>query len=208
MYAIFRTGGRQYRAEIGVEFNVEKLPHDVGDSVEFDEILLVADNGDTMIGTPLVKGAKVKAEVVGQLRGKKIIVWKYRPRKRYRRKSGHRQYYTRLRIEDIVPPKGKAAKAEAPAKPAKKEEPAEKAEKKEAPAKSDAPSPRKTLAGLGVSDRLAGMLEEGGITTAGAFLRALEEGGDAAILAIKGIGAKSLEEVKETLKDAGYELPG
>ena len=134
-------------------------------------------------------------------KGKKVIVWKYRPRKRYRRKYGHRQYYTRLRIDDIVPPKAKAAKAEPKAEsPAKKES----APKESAPSK---PSPRKTLAGLDVSDRVASALEEGGISTAGAFIKALEEGGDAALLAIKGFGQKGLEEVKQILADAGYDLP-
>ena len=105
MYAIYRAGGRQYLAEIGGELNLERLPYEVGEKVDFKEVLLLGNGPQTAIGKPLVKGAMVKATIVEQFKGKKIIVWKYRPRKRYRRKQGHRQYYTRLRIDDIVPPK-------------------------------------------------------------------------------------------------------
>lgn len=103
MYAIFRSGNRQYRAEIGAEINVEKLPNEVGDKVDFGDVLFVSNDGSATVGAPTVKGAMVKATVLEQFKGKKIIVWKYRPRKRYRRKQGHRQWYTRLRIDDIVP---------------------------------------------------------------------------------------------------------
>jgi large subunit ribosomal protein L21 len=102
MYAIIRTGGRQYRAVVGDTIDVEKLPYDEGDTVELDEVLLVArDEADPMIGQPLVNGASVKATVVSQFRGPKIFVWKYKPKKRYRKRQGHRQYYTRLKIEAI-----------------------------------------------------------------------------------------------------------
>jgi large subunit ribosomal protein L21 len=101
MYAIFRAAGRQYRAEKGAIIDVDRLPHEVGETVEFDEVLLVAGDGETQIGKPLVEGASIKATVVDQFRGKKVIVWKYIPKERYRRKKGHRQHYTRLRVEDI-----------------------------------------------------------------------------------------------------------
>lgn len=102
MYAIVRTGGRQYRAEVGETIDVEKLPYNEGDSVELDEVLLIAGaNDEPQIGQPLVDGASVKATVVKQFRGPKIIIWKYRPKKRYRKRQGHRQYYTRLKIESI-----------------------------------------------------------------------------------------------------------
>ena len=101
MYAIIRTGGRQYRAEVGATIDVERLPHDEGDTIEIDEVLLVAADGDLTIGQPLVDGASVTATVVSQYRDKKILVWKYKPKKRYRRRRGHRQYYTRLQIEAI-----------------------------------------------------------------------------------------------------------
>ncbi|PJF41614.1 MAG: 50S ribosomal protein L21 [Phototrophicales bacterium] len=101
MYAIVRTGGRQYRAEVGQTIDVEKLPYNEGDTIELDEVLLVANNGDVKIGQPLVEGAKVKATVVSQFKGPKIIIFKYKPKKRYRKRQGHRQHYTRLKIESI-----------------------------------------------------------------------------------------------------------
>jgi len=102
MYAVIRTGGKQYRVKPGDTIDVEKLPHDVGDEVEFDEVLLVANGSGAQIGQPLVKGAKVKATVTRQAKGRKVIVFKYRSSERYRRKRGHRQHYTRLRIDEIV----------------------------------------------------------------------------------------------------------
>ncbi|GAB4321119.1 MAG: 50S ribosomal protein L21 [Phototrophicales bacterium] len=101
MYAIFRSGGRQYRAEVGATIDVERLPQDVDAQIEIDDVLLVSDGEKTLIGQPTVKGASVKATVVKQFRGKKVIVFKYRQRTNYRRRYGHRQYYTRLRIDDI-----------------------------------------------------------------------------------------------------------
>ncbi len=101
MYAIIRSGGKQYRAEVGATIDVDRLPQAVGESIDLPDVLLVADENDTKIGQPLVEGARVSATVVEQFRGKKIIVYKYRQRTNYRRKQGHRQYYTRLRIDDI-----------------------------------------------------------------------------------------------------------
>lgn len=102
MYAIVRTGGRQYRAEEGAIIDVERMPEEIGAEIELDEVLLVADDDETKIGQPLVEGVSVKATVMDQFKGKKIIVWKYIPKERYRRKKGHRQNYTRLRIDEIV----------------------------------------------------------------------------------------------------------
>jgi large subunit ribosomal protein L21 len=101
MYAIIRTGGRQYRAEVGKTIDVERLPQEVGQSFDITDVLLVGDDDNTVIGQPLVEGASVKVTVVDQYRGKKVIVFKYRQRTNYRRKSGHRQYYTRLQIDEI-----------------------------------------------------------------------------------------------------------
>jgi len=101
VYAIVECGGRQYRAEEGHSFVVEKLPYEVGDQIDLDNVLLVVENGDVKVGQPAVEGASVTATVVEQFRGKKIFVWKYRPRKRYRHRQGHRQSYTRLRVDDI-----------------------------------------------------------------------------------------------------------
>lgn len=101
MYAIVRTGGRQYRAEPGKIIDVEKLPVEAGDTIDL-EVLLVANDGDITVGQPVVKGVVAKAVVVEHYRAKKILVWKYRPGLRYRRRKGHRQTYTRLRIDSIV----------------------------------------------------------------------------------------------------------
>ena len=102
MYAIIRSGGKQYRAEVGKTLDVDKLTNEVGDSIEISDVLLVGDDDSTVIGQPLVEGAAVKATVVEQFRGKKILVYKYRQRTNYRRKQGHRQYFTRLKIDDIT----------------------------------------------------------------------------------------------------------
>lgn len=101
MYAIIRSGNRQFRAEVGKTIDVERLPNAVEDTLEIKDVLLVGNEDKTVIGTPLVDGAVVKATVVDQYRAKKVIVFKYRQRTKYRVKRGHRQYYTRLRIDSI-----------------------------------------------------------------------------------------------------------
>jgi large subunit ribosomal protein L21 len=102
VYVIVECGGRQYRAEEGHSFVVEKLPYEVGEEVKLDNVLLVSDGDEIDIGQPRVADISVTATVVEQYRGKKIFVWKYKPSKRYRRRKGHRQSYTRLRVEEIV----------------------------------------------------------------------------------------------------------
>jgi large subunit ribosomal protein L21 len=103
MYAIVRTGGRQYRAEPGQTIDVERLPYEEGEAVDLTDVLLVVpDSGDPMIGQPTVEGAAVRVTVVKQGRGRKIFVWKYKPKKRFRKRRGHRQYFTRLRIDSIT----------------------------------------------------------------------------------------------------------
>jgi len=102
MYAIIRTGGKQYRAEPGGLIDVERLDAEAGGDIELTDVLLVADGDTVTIGSPTVAGAKVVAEVVSQGRGKKIIVFKYKPKVRYRKKTGHRQHFTRLRVREIV----------------------------------------------------------------------------------------------------------
>ena len=102
MYAVIKTGGKQYRVSPGESIDVEKLPYDVGEQIELDEVLLVSNDSDPKIGQPLVEGAKVKATVTRQTKGRKVIIFMFRPSKRYRRKKGHRQHYTRLRIDEIV----------------------------------------------------------------------------------------------------------
>jgi len=101
MYAVFRTGGKQYRATQGDRLRVEKLDAEVGDSVEFDQILLVGEGSDVKVGAPLVDGGKVAAKVTAQGRGKKIDVIKFKRRKNYKRQHGHRQHYTEVEITSI-----------------------------------------------------------------------------------------------------------
>lgn len=102
MYAVIKTGGKQYRVSPGDTIDVEKLSHKVGEQIELDEVLLVANGSEAKIGQPRVEGARVKATVTRQAKDRKVIIYKYRPSKRYRRKKGHRQHYTRLRIDEIV----------------------------------------------------------------------------------------------------------
>ena len=118
MYAVIETGGKQYRVEVGTELEVELLDVEPGQSITLERVLLVADGSDATIGTPVVDGAAVEAEVVGATRGDKVIAFKYRPKARRRVKKGHRQDYTVLRIADIRFG-GKSAAASAPKKDAK-----------------------------------------------------------------------------------------
>ena len=100
MYAVIRTGGKQYRVHEGDRIRVEKLPGDVGTSIDFTDILMIGGE-KVAVGTPTVKGAKVSAEITAQDKTKKVIVFKMRRRKGYRRKNGHRQPYTELKITGI-----------------------------------------------------------------------------------------------------------
>ena len=101
MYAVIKTGGKQYRVATGDKLRVEKLAGNVGDAVVFDQVLLLGGES-VKLGTPLVGGAKVEAKIVTQGLGKKLIVFKFRRRKNYRRKNGHRQPFTALQIVNIV----------------------------------------------------------------------------------------------------------
>lgn len=100
-YAIFRTGGKQHRVKPGDVLDVEKLAIAVGAVAEFDDVLAVSDNGEVAIGTPRVPGARVLANVQAHYPDRKILVFKYKRKTRYRRTKGHRQNYTRLAIQDI-----------------------------------------------------------------------------------------------------------
>ena len=110
MYAVFKTGGKQYRVEKGERLRVEKLPGNVGDTISFGEVLMIGGlpgaepqaPGAIKLGSPLVAGAKVDAKIVAQDRDKKIIVFKFRRRKNYRRKNGHRQPFTALEITNVA----------------------------------------------------------------------------------------------------------
>jgi large subunit ribosomal protein L21 len=101
-FAIVQTGGKQHRVEPGQVINVEKLPAGEGETVELTEVLLVSNENGVQYGRPTVEGARVVATVVKQTRGPKIIVFKYKPKVRYRKKTGHRQSLTRIAIQDII----------------------------------------------------------------------------------------------------------
>ena len=101
MYAVIRTGGKQYRIREGDILDVEKLDGQVGDTLDLDEVLMVGDGEDVRIGSPFVEAAKVAARIVSHDRAPKIIVFKKKRRKGYRRKRGHRQQFTALKIEEI-----------------------------------------------------------------------------------------------------------
>lgn len=102
MYAVVATGGKQYRVSPGDLLRTERLPGEVGDTVTFDKVLMVSDEETQEFGRPLVEDARVIGRIVAQGRAKKIIVFKYKRRKRYRRKRGHRQYFTAVKIEEIT----------------------------------------------------------------------------------------------------------
>lgn len=101
MYAVLETGGKQYNVEAGKCYYIEKLNAEVGDNVEFDNVLLVADGENIKVGNPTVEGAKIKATVEAQGKGKKVVIFKYKAKKNYRKKKGHRQPFTKIKIESI-----------------------------------------------------------------------------------------------------------
>jgi large subunit ribosomal protein L21 len=130
MYAVVTTGGKQYRVEAGTELSVERLAADAGSSVTFDRVLLVGDGDTVTVGTPTVDGASVSGTVLGETRGPKLVIFKFKQKVKYRRTTGHRQHLTRVRIDEISAA-GKTSKAEKPA--------AAKAD-----AEAEAPKPRRT----------------------------------------------------------------
>jgi large subunit ribosomal protein L21 len=102
VYAIIESGGKQYRVEPGMIVALERLPGEAGSQVQFERVLLVADGERVEVGHPTVAGARVVSEILAQFRGEKIDVFKFKKRKKYRRKTGHRQELTRVRIAEIV----------------------------------------------------------------------------------------------------------
>jgi large subunit ribosomal protein L21 len=102
MYAVFRTGGKQFRAELGKKLRVPSMDVEPGESITFDDVLLASDGNEVQVGAPTVDGAKVKAEILRHGRDKKIIVFKRKRRKNYRRKQGHRQGFTEVRVDEIL----------------------------------------------------------------------------------------------------------
>jgi len=124
MYAVIKTGGKQYRVAADDKLQIEKLPGEAGDIVEFTDVLMIASDGSIDVGAPFVSGATVAAEIIGQVRGPKIIIFKKHRRKHFRRKNGHRQDLTSVRITEILTGGAKPSK-KAAAKPAKAEKAAE-----------------------------------------------------------------------------------
>ena len=113
MYAVFRTGGKQYRATTGDRLRVERLDAEEGSTVEFDQVLLVGEGADVQLGSPVLAGGRVEAKVTSQGRGKKIVVLKFRRRTNYKRVKGHRQHYTEVEITSITASAPKKAKPDA-----------------------------------------------------------------------------------------------
>src|SRR5512139_3521072 len=101
-YAIIEDGGKQYRALEGGTIEVDRFDAEPGDQIDLDQVLLVADGENVVFGAPLIEGAKIEATVLEQVKGPKVVVFKYKPKVRYRVKKGHRQQYTRLKVDAIV----------------------------------------------------------------------------------------------------------
>lgn len=155
MYAVIETGGKQYRVQEGDVLTIEKLNVEAGDKVTFDKVLVLAEEGNLKVGTPYVEGAAVTGEVVENGKGKKVIIFKYKAKKDYRKKQGHRQPYTMVKIESLggAAPKAAPAKKEASAK---KEAPAEKA-------KAAAPKAEKKVSASMKKDELIAYAKEHGV---------------------------------------------
>ena len=141
MFAVIKTGGKQYRVAADQTLEVEKLAGDAGDTIVFDKVLMVAGDGEPMVGAPNVDGASVAGEIVEQKRGPKIIIFKKRRRKNSRRKNGHRQDLTLVRITDILTGGKTPVMKKAKATPEKSEEPKAAAPKAEAPKAAAAAAP-------------------------------------------------------------------
>jgi large subunit ribosomal protein L21 len=151
MYAVLMTGGKQYRVEAGSTLVVEKVRGEPGSSVTFDRILLVGDGDDVTVGSPTVAGASVSATVLGEALGPKIVVFKFKQKAKYRRRTGHRQHLTRLRI-DSISADGKTVRAEVPEAAPKRKLRAKAATVEEKPAqrraaKTEAPEKAEGAAG-------------------------------------------------------------
>ncbi|HLE88794.1 MAG TPA: 50S ribosomal protein L21 [Candidatus Limnocylindria bacterium] len=114
MYAVVSSGGKQYRVEAGSTLTLERLQGEPGASVTFDRVLLIGDGDDVTVGTPVVAGASVSATVLGEALGPKLVIFKFKQKVKYRRRTGHRQHLTRVRIDAINPTAGAARAAEEP----------------------------------------------------------------------------------------------
>ncbi len=172
MYAVVKTGGKQYRVSENDTLKVERLSGETGDIVTLPDVLMLGDGKDVTVGEPNVAGATVAAEIVEQARDKKIIVFKKRRRQNYRRKHGHRQHYTLLKITEILTDGAKPSKKAAAKKPAKKAAPKKEAEAKTETPKEAAPKAAPKAAGADDLKKLSGVgpvlekkLIEAGVTS-------------------------------------------
>ncbi len=160
MYAVIKTGGKQYRVAAEDIIKIEKLDGEAGDAIAFENVLMVGEGDDITIGAPLVDGATVAGEIVDQGRNRKIIIFKKRRRKHSQTRNGHRQHVTSVKITEILTGgKKPSAKKAAKAAPAKKETPA----KKEAPSKSDIKDDVELIGGVGPA--LKKKLNAAGVST-------------------------------------------
>ena len=154
MYAVVKTGGKQYRVAKDDIIKIERLPGEAGDTITLGDVLMVGEGDNVTVGAPLVDGASVAGEILEQGRAKKVVIFKKRRRQNYRRKKGHRQHLTVLKVTDILTGGAKA-------KPAKKAEPKKEAPKKEAA--SGGADDLKKLSGVGPA--LEKKLHEAGVTS-------------------------------------------
>lgn len=230
-YAIIENGGKQYKAVEGESLEVDLLPLEIGKKKTFDQVLMLVNDSETMIGTPYLSDVSVDCTITEHFKDRKVTVFKYRAKQRYRVKSGHRQPYTRLVVDSIAfPGKGKTAKTEEKAveekepkakkgrsktaaktkKPAAKKKAEKPAAKKSAakpkPKKKEAPSTRLSVDKLDLGTRTTSALVDAEITTVNRLLKKLEEG-DQALMDVPGIGEKSAADIKKKLKKFGYKLP-
>ena len=160
MYAVLNSGGKQYKVQQGEVLRVEKISGDVGSPVTFDRVLMFADGDNVSIGQPVLDGISVEGHIVEQGKAKKIIVFKYKRRKRFRRKNGHRQEFTAVQIDSIKAKGSTAEKAAEPESDAKVEakQPEAKAEVKQPEAKKSAP--KKETAKKADAEKAAGPKED------------------------------------------------
>jgi large subunit ribosomal protein L21 len=152
MFAVLTTGGKQYRVEAGTELLIERVAGDAGSSITFDRVLMVGDGDSVTVGTPTVDGASVSGTVIGEALGPKLVVFKFKQKVKYRRRAGHRQHLTRVRIDEILA-SGKArsrataepqAEATEPEKAAPKKRATRAAPKAEAQPADAAEKPKRT----------------------------------------------------------------
>jgi large subunit ribosomal protein L21 len=170
---------------------VAGLAADVGETVDIEDVMLVADDGKVEVGRPSVPGARVRATVVGRKRGRRITVFKFREGNRYHRKRGHRQYRTKLLISDILRGGVEGARG-APSDTGEEPRPVAK--------RKVADSTNVPIEGLGLPARVESALTGAGVKTVADLLRKDEE----ELLAVRGFGAKSLEQVQAVLKEKGF----